>query len=111
MDNTEYSILQSLYEGAERRIRKHDHITAYIRTEPEVAFERLQQRGRLEEKSIPLSYIKTIHDKHEDWLVHRKNELPEIVVELDGNGDFTCVKNEYAKLFCVIAEYLHEISK
>jgi hypothetical protein len=56
-------------------------------------------------------YIKTIHDKHEGWLVHCRNDLPEIVVELDGNGNFSNVENEYDKLFCVIADYLQEISK
>ncbi len=41
----------------------------YLRTKPEVAYERIQQRSRHEENKIPFQYIKDLHELHEDWLV------------------------------------------
>jgi len=46
----------------------------YLRTKPKTCFERLKRRARPEEKSIPLEYLNSIHNKHEAWLcakVHR----------------------------------------
>jgi len=45
----------------------------YIQCEPEISFERIQKRNRMEEKDISLDYIKLIHSKHEDWLVKNTN--------------------------------------
>lgn len=48
----------------------------YLRTDPEVAYERIGQRGRSEENSIKLEYLQSVHKYHEDWLVHNPNKLP-----------------------------------
>ena len=44
----------------------------YLKTDPEVVYERICARGRTEEDSISLSYLKSIHKLHEDWLFHKK---------------------------------------
>ena len=48
------------------------HQYIYLRTDPEKCLERIHKRGRREEQSIDLDYLKSIHDVHEDWLT-RKN--------------------------------------
>lgn len=64
----------------------------YLRVEPEICFKRMQQRGRTEEHTVPLSYINLLHNKHEDWLLQKNNiadylqNLPVLV--LDCNRDF-----------------------
>ena len=45
----------------------------YMQTSPEVCLSRLQVRDRSEESAIPLSYLESLHSRHEDWLV-KKNE-------------------------------------
>ena len=47
----------------------------YLKTTPETCFNRLQKRARSEESQIPLSYLQTLNQKHEDWLLN-KTELP-----------------------------------
>lgn len=64
----------------------------YLQTDPAICFERLQKRARKEESLVPLSYLESLHNKHEDWLIGKKNiasyltETPVLV--LDCNQDF-----------------------
>jgi deoxyadenosine/deoxycytidine kinase len=55
----------------------------YLQCDPEVAHKRIQQRGREEENTIPLDYLKRLHKAHEDWLLNDKN-----VFVLNVNEDF-----------------------
>lgn len=48
----------------------------YLRTTPEVVYERMKARGRSEETSVSLDYLKQLHDLHEDWLVHGLKDRP-----------------------------------
>ena len=43
----------------------------YLRTDPEVAYQRIRARDRTEECKIPFQYIKDLHELHEDWLVRK----------------------------------------
>lgn len=64
----------------------------YLRTSPEVAYQRLAKRGSSEESGVPLSYFQALHQKHEDWLIDRKETLDSIknvpVLVLEGDKDF-----------------------
>jgi deoxyadenosine/deoxycytidine kinase len=55
----------------------------YLRADPEVSYDRVKIRNRGGEESIPLDYLKTLHDKHDEWLLKEKN-----VLVLDVNEDF-----------------------
>jgi deoxyadenosine/deoxycytidine kinase len=48
----------------------------YLKTDPEVVYQRIFQRGRSEENYISLDYLKSIHNLHEDWLINKKFFLP-----------------------------------
>ncbi|XP_056430526.1 deoxyguanosine kinase, mitochondrial-like [Hyla sarda] len=43
----------------------------YLRAAPEKCFERLQKRGRKEEKTVTQDYLKKLHDQHERWLIEK----------------------------------------
>lgn len=64
----------------------------YLRVTPEVAYERIKNRNRPGEANIPLSYLKQIHEKHEQFLIEKKDVLPELqkvpVLILDCNNEF-----------------------
>ena len=49
------------------------------------ALERVNIRNRSEENSIPLEYLKDLHDLHEDWLMKKKYPLcaPVVVIDAD----------------------------
>merc|ERR1712156_578267 len=68
----------------------------YLRTNPEVLYERIKKRNRREECTIPFSYLKSLHDLHEEWLVHQtkiKAQAP--VTIIDANGDLEDLYEEY----------------
>ncbi|XP_073322324.1 deoxyguanosine kinase, mitochondrial [Pagrus major] len=66
----------------------------YLRAPPEKCMERLEHRGRSEEKGVKLDYLEKLHDQHEKWLVEKSTEihfekLKQIpVLQLDASVEF-----------------------
>lgn len=61
----------------------------YLRTSPEVCYERMRRRSRSEESTVSLDYLRLLYEKHENWLIHKidvddkiKN-LPVLVLQCD----------------------------
>eukprot|EP00090_Calanus_glacialis_P025208 TRINITY_DN3929_c0_g1_i1.p1 TRINITY_DN3929_c0_g1~~TRINITY_DN3929_c0_g1_i1.p1 ORF type:complete len:244 (-),score=68.27 TRINITY_DN3929_c0_g1_i1:99-830(-) len=69
----------------------------YLRTTPEKALERVNIRNRSEENSIPLEYLKDLHDLHEDWLMKKKYPLAAPVLVIDADQDMPEMQAEYRK--------------
>ena len=57
----------------------------YLQSNPDVVFDRIKKRARPEERAITLDYLHTLHQLHEDWLVHKKFPLPAEVLIIDAN--------------------------
>lgn len=51
-------------------------LTVYLRTTPEVVYERMKVRGRNEESTVSLSYLQQLHDLHENWLIKGAKHRP-----------------------------------
>ena len=57
----------------------------YLRTLPETAYERMCNRSRKEENTVPKDYIQMVHKFHDDWLTkHNENYN---ICYLDGEKD------------------------
>lgn len=63
MDDVEFNVYTRM---AARFSRVRPDVTVYLRTDPEVSFERCRLRGR-EGEAISLEYLQTCHAKHEVW--------------------------------------------
>ena len=48
----------------------------YLKTSPEVCYKRLVKRNREEETLVPISYLRKLHQKHEQWLIEKKGIEP-----------------------------------
>ncbi|XP_017774680.1 PREDICTED: deoxynucleoside kinase-like [Nicrophorus vespilloides] len=70
----------------------------YLRTSPEIVYERMQTRGREEEKKIPLGYLQDLHKVHEEWLMDKTiGHCPAPVIVIDADQDKTSICKEYEK--------------
>lgn len=71
----------------------------YIRTSPQVVYERMLKRARFEEKCVPLEYLMELHDLHEKWLVDQEvgpKNIPVII--LNGDLDECDILEEYKRV-------------
>ena len=73
----------------------------YLKTDPEVCYARLTKRAREEEVGVSLEYLQSLHNKHEAWLLDKKdiavylNDVPVLV--LDCNKEFEGDKEQMQK--------------
>ncbi len=85
------------YYDIKRRLNDYPRISTvlYLRTTPEVAYNRLISRGRQAETGTPLEYLNDLHNFHEACLpqICREMQTPLVTLQWD---DFGCEK-EVAK--------------
>lgn len=80
-------------------------LIVYLRTSPEVAYERMVARNRSEECSVSLEYLQNLHKLHEEWLIDRKNlDYNTAVLVVDGNVKYSEANNSYNKYKSLILE-------
>ena len=87
----------------------------YLSVDPDVAYKRIKKRNRLAEKQITLAYLKQIHQKHEDFLIHKKGILPELkhvpVLRLDCNQEFETDETAFQKHLDNVYNFVKSDSK
>jgi deoxyadenosine/deoxycytidine kinase len=92
MSGLEWQIYQEWFSWLVENYTQRPSGFIYLQTDPKVCFSRLTKRSRSEEAAIPLEYLESLHNKHEDWLVHGRDvthylkDVPVLV--LDCNHDF-----------------------
>lgn len=82
----------------------------YLQADPEVCYQRLVTRNRHEESAVPLAYLEQLHNKHEQWLMHKKDVAPYLektpVLALDCNQDFEHNKKVQEEFIDKVLEFL-----
>jgi deoxyadenosine/deoxycytidine kinase len=85
----------------------------YLQVDPEICYQRLVKRARSEETGVPLAYLQRLHQKHEDWLVHKKelegsvSDVPVLV--LNCNKDFESSVEEREKHMCMVQQFVDQL--
>ena len=87
MEGSEFEVLDQWYNFAtgESGLDIGVDLIIYLRTTPEKALERMQERNRGEEAGVPLDYLKELHNLHEDWLIHKKHPVPAPVLVINAD--------------------------
>ncbi|XP_030563699.1 deoxynucleoside kinase isoform X1 [Drosophila novamexicana] len=92
-----YNILQEWYKFIEESIHVQSDLIIYLRTSPEVAYERIRQRARSEESCVPLKYLQELHELHEDWLIHHRRPQQCKVLVLNADLNLENIGSEYQR--------------
>lgn len=69
----------------------------YLRTDPEISFQRIQRRNRAEESLVSLDYIQQIHQWHEDWVDDMLRAKQNIMI-LNANRSSAEIFDDFLKL-------------
>ncbi len=81
----------------------------YMNTTPEVCFNRMKQRNRLEESKVSLDYLTSIHQKHEQWLIDKREVTSGLgaipVLMLDCNKDFENNRDQQEDLIRQVSSF------
>ncbi|XP_016892934.1 thymidine kinase 2, mitochondrial [Cynoglossus semilaevis] len=96
MPAVDYAILSEWFDWITTNISIPVDLIVYLQTSPQTCHDRLKQRCREEEKVIPLKYLDSIHQLHEDWLIKQTSfPLPAPVLVIPADHDRQEMQNQY----------------
>jgi len=82
MDPVEFEIYNKWSTWLYERVCKKVKNIIYLRSSPEVSYERIKKRNRDGEETIPLEYLKQLHRLHDEWLIDNE-ELNVLILDAD----------------------------
>jgi len=82
MDKTEFEIYTKWSDWLYKRVCKEIKNVIYLRSSPEVSYERIKKRNREGEETIPLEYLKQLHNLHDRWLMDNQ-DLNVLILDAD----------------------------
>jgi len=82
MDPLDFQTYVDLFQNMSNFLHRPD-VIIYLDVEPEVALERIKQRGRECEAGITLEYLIKLKNGYEEWLRDIEGRIP--VLKLDWN--------------------------
>lgn len=87
----------------------------YLRTDPEICYQRLCKRSRTEEAGISFEYLSSLHEKHESWLIKKEGVAPYLedtpVLVLDCNLEFEANKEQMRNHINAIQAFVRSVDK
>jgi len=111
MSALEWNIYKEWFSWLVEAFTKRPHGFIYLRTTPEICYERIQKRSRCEESSIPLSYLEALHNRHEEWLVQKHEILSSLtgvpILVLDCSKEFEKDATVRAQLLQQVDSFIH----
>ncbi|KAK9888150.1 hypothetical protein WA026_000419 [Henosepilachna vigintioctopunctata] len=99
LNSADYAVLDQWYRWIRSNVDINLDLIVYLRTSPEVVYERVKSRNRPEESGLQFQYLVDLHESHEKWLMsndERFNNIPLLV--LDGNQPISEMEKQY-KIF------------
>lgn len=95
----QHAVLDEWFQWVNDNVDLNIDLIVYLRCDPKLAFRRMQQRNRSEERSVSLEYLEDLHKYHENWLYYQKSfPVPAPVITLNADLDLSLIEDEYEKL-------------
>ncbi|XP_068632138.1 deoxynucleoside kinase-like [Battus philenor] len=92
LEDPQYQVLLNWYDYTEKSLDISLDLIVYLKTTPQVAWERLMKRGRKEESEIPLEYLTQVHESYENWL--NSTDVGCEVLTINADRDIQYVKED-----------------
>ncbi|PKN03669.1 hypothetical protein CVU75_01055 [Candidatus Dependentiae bacterium HGW-Dependentiae-1] len=82
----------------------------YLRTAPDICYERAKKRNRSAEKTLQLSYLKQLHQRHDDFLIEKTQVIPQLketpVLILDCDQEFEADSKKFQEHVAAVQKFL-----
>ncbi|KAK9306100.1 hypothetical protein QLX08_003152 [Tetragonisca angustula] len=86
LEDVEVVVLEDWYDWCIQNANIVTDLIVYLRTSPDVVYNRMKTRARKEENSVSLEYLRQLHNIHDEWLYDQTLfNLPAPVLTIDGN--------------------------
>ncbi|XP_017755239.1 PREDICTED: deoxynucleoside kinase [Eufriesea mexicana] len=86
LPDVEIEILEDWHDWCIQNVNIETDLIIYLRSSPEVAYQRIQTRARKEENSVTLEHLKQLHNIHDEWLYYQTLfTIPAPVLTLNAN--------------------------
>jgi len=108
MDKRDYDNYIGLYNIMKYTLNNPDLII-YLKTDPNIAYNRIMKRGRPCEKNMSLDYLLALNNNYEDYINEIKNWVP--VKTYNWNDNINLENGDYDKLVDMIANDLFSYQK
>ncbi|KAG6458200.1 hypothetical protein O3G_MSEX010732 [Manduca sexta] len=92
LEDPEYQTLLAWYDYTEKCLDISLDLIVYLRTSPQVVFDRMLKRGRAEESEVPLDYLQQVHESYEMWF--NSQDVGCEVLTIDADKSIACVKDD-----------------
>ncbi|XP_057378542.1 deoxynucleoside kinase-like [Daphnia carinata] len=90
LEEIEFAILAKWFQYLECEPCTRLDLIVYLRTSPDVAFNRIKTRNRVEETGVNFDQIRNIHNKYETWITSGASGFKCVVI--DANNDVNTVQ-------------------
>ena len=82
MNDIEWKLYENWHKWLIDSFKAKPKAIIYLRSDPNISYERLKKRNRSEESAVPLDYLTKLHQYHEDWLLNEK-DIPVYILNVD----------------------------
>lgn len=93
IERESFQVFVEWFNHAKKSIENQVDLIVYLRASPKTAYERIEKRNRVEEKTIPFEYVSRLHEFYEIWLFNEK--IPIFVI--DANLPSHTIHTEYKR--------------
>lgn len=98
MPPVDHAVLSEWFSWITKNAKVSVDLIVYLRASPETCMNRIKLRNRQEETGVPMDYLQTLHNLHEDWLIHQTQyKHPAPVLVLDADKDLSLLKKDFDK--------------
>ena len=101
IEDVEYQIYNKWFDEFIKDIPETSYV--YVKTNPEVAKQRIMTRARKGEENIELKYLEKCHEYHETWLNNIASQTDHLTV-IDGNYDTNTNPDQMTRWINIISE-------